>query len=214
MCHVTHLSWSDVCNSLPHFLDSISHFRYHLGRHRDSDDLDTDLELSDQTMDAILDHVAIDMFRLGPVTSRGLREPEMPEENLIHDGAANLLSDDAFNIQSWYLPPHHQNAPGRSPETVTVGYGAGGAYPIQFRLEEGQNRDTGFLRVFVSTKYVDMRHMEQESAAETPQRLTVVKVLETGIWGAWLGAVTVTAPGNFLPHETSALAAPVEQENT
>ncbi|KAJ7027242.1 caspase domain-containing protein [Mycena alexandri] len=226
MCHVTHFAWSDVCNSLPRFLDRISHFRYHLGRHRDSDDLDTDLELSHQTMDAILDHVAIDMFRLGPVTSRGFREPEIPEKNLIYDRAANLLSDDAFkygirlknttavnlffyffyfdpadySIQSWYLPPHHQKAPGPAPETVTVGYGAGGGYPIQFRLEEGKNRDTGFLKVFVSTKYVDMRHMEQESAGEAPQRLTVVKGLETGIWGAWLGAVTVTAPGNFLPH--------------
>ncbi|KAJ7753236.1 caspase domain-containing protein, partial [Mycena metata] len=226
MCHGTDFAWSDVCNSLPRFLDGISHFRYHLGRHRDSDDLDTDLELSEQTMDAIWDHVAIDMFRLGPVTSRGFREPEMPEKNLIYDRAANLLSDDAFkfgirlknttaanlffyffyfdpaeySIQSWYLPPHHQKAPGPAPETVTVGYGAGGGYPIQFRLEEGKNRDTGFLKVFVSTKYVDMRHMEQESAGEAPQRLTVVKVLETGIWGAWLGAVTVTAPGNFLPH--------------
>ncbi|KAF7333994.1 hypothetical protein MVEN_02304000 [Mycena venus] len=239
LCHVTYFAWSDVCSSLPRFLDRISYFRYHLGRHRDSDDLDTDLEMSEQTLDTILDHVAIEMFRLGPVTSRGFREPEMPEKNLIYDRAVSLMSDNAFkygvrlknttaanlffyffyfdptdySIQSWYLPPHHQTAPGPAPETVTVGYGAGGGYPIQFLLEEGKNRDTGFLKVLLSTKYVDMRYMEQGSAAEAPQKLTGAKILETGIWGAWLGAVTVTAPRSSPPH-ASALAIPVEQENT
>ncbi|KAF7359687.1 hypothetical protein MVEN_00693100 [Mycena venus] len=96
MCHVTYFSWSDVCSSLPRFLNRISHFRYHLGRHRDSDDLDTDLEMSQQTMDTILNDVAIDMFRLGPVTSRGFREPDMPEQNLIYDRAVDLMSDDTF----------------------------------------------------------------------------------------------------------------------
>ncbi|KAJ6553749.1 hypothetical protein DFH09DRAFT_1318773 [Mycena vulgaris] len=100
LCEVTHFPWSDVCSSLPRFLGSISHFRYHLGRHRDSDDLDTDLELSEQTMDAILDHVAIDMFRLGPVTSRGFREPEMLQKNLIYDRAVNITSDDGIKYGS------------------------------------------------------------------------------------------------------------------
>ncbi|KAJ6505179.1 hypothetical protein C8R45DRAFT_1181219 [Mycena sanguinolenta] len=228
LCHVTHFAWSDVSNSLPRFLDRISHFRYHLGRHGDSDDLDTDLELSEQTMDAILDHVAIDMFRLGPVTSRGFREPELPEKNLICDRAANLISDDGFkygirlkntttsklffylfyfdpadySIQSWYLPPHHHKAAGPASEIVTVGYGAGGGYPIQFLLEEGKNRDTSFLKVFVSTTYVDMSYMEQASAGEAPQKLTGAKIQETGIW----------VPG--WEQKDSALAVPVEQENT
>ncbi|KAJ6505593.1 hypothetical protein DFH09DRAFT_1101656 [Mycena vulgaris] len=199
MCHVTHCAWSDVCGSL---LDRISHFRYHLGRHRDSDDLDTNLELSEQTMDAILDHVAIDMLRLGPVTSRGFREPDMPEKNPIYDRAANLLSDDAFkygirlkNTIAAHLFFYFFLF--RSRRLQYPGYGAGGGYPIQFLLEEGKNRDTGFLKVFVSTKYVDMRYMEQGSAAEAPQKLTGAKILETSIWGAWLGAVTVTAPGSF-----------------
>ncbi|KAJ7919727.1 hypothetical protein B0H13DRAFT_1605989, partial [Mycena leptocephala] len=145
---------------------------------------------------------------------------------VLYDRAANLTSDNAFkygirlrntivanlffylfyfdpadySVQSWYLPPHHQEAPVPASETVTIGYGAGGGYPIQFLLEDGKIRDTGFLKVFVSTKYVDTGYMEQASAAEAPQKLKVAKILKTGIWGTWLGVVTVTAPGSFLPH--------------
>ncbi|KAJ7191622.1 hypothetical protein GGX14DRAFT_407002 [Mycena pura] len=137
--------------SLPRFLDRISHFRYHLGRHRDSDDQDTDLEMSEHTMDTILDN--------GPLILADFESRRFQGKNLIYGRAVDLMSNDAFKntttahlffylfyfdpaayiIQSWYLPTHRRQAePDTAPETVTVGYGAGGGYPIQFLLEEGK----------------------------------------------------------------------------
>ncbi|KAJ7930626.1 caspase domain-containing protein [Mycena leptocephala] len=91
-----------------------------------------------------------------------------------------------FSIQAWHLP---KPPPNPACETVRIGYGAGGGYPIGFELE-GKDYDAGFLKVFVSTEYADMRSLAQGSAAT--QRIQVTRSPDIlGIWGAWLGAITV-----------------------
>jgi hypothetical protein len=77
-------------------------------------------------------------------------------------------------------------------ETVRIGYGAGGGYPIGFELED-KDYDAGFLKVFVSTEYADIGSLVQESAAA--QRVAKRSPDIAGIWGAWLGAITVSDRG-------------------
>ncbi|KAJ7721378.1 caspase domain-containing protein [Mycena metata] len=214
-CHVTHMDWNEVRDHLPRSLDAIARFRYHLGRRSDCGDPFTASEMSTHVADDILSDSAISLLCLGPPTSRSFREPEQPERNLfsLSDRTARLLNrkgikygirlrgkpfhDDPFfyvfymdpsdfSIQAWHLPKPPPN-PGC--ETVRIGYGAGGGYPIEFVLE-GKDYDAGFLKVFISAEYADMRSLEQNSAAA--QRGTGRRVPDiTGIWGAWLGAITV-----------------------
>ena len=47
---------------------------------------------------------------------------------------------------------------------MTIGFGDGGSDPISFRLDkDDQDLDVGHMKIFFSTKPVDLRHMEQES---------------------------------------------------
>ncbi|KAF7359688.1 hypothetical protein MVEN_00693200 [Mycena venus] len=239
-CHVTHVDWDEVRDHLPRFLDAIARFRYHLGRHSDHSDPYTASAMSTHVPDRIFSdsESEVSLFRLGPVTYLGFRQPEQPERNLLSlsDRTATLQNEKGtkygirllskplqsypffyvfymdpsdFSIQAWHLP---KPPPNPACETIRIGYGAGGGYPIEFVLEGNKNYDAGFVKVFISADYTDMRSLEQGSAAG--QRLPAPRGPDiTGIWGAWLGAVTVTAPGT-VPPPASALALPVEPENT
>jgi len=84
----------------------------------------------------------------------------------------------------------------RDPTKVTVGYGAGGGDPIEFVLNEGQQSDAGFLKLFVSTVYVDMDHVTQSSPFESPSRRKPLrKPEETSIWGSRFATVIVDSSG-------------------
>ncbi|KAF7354114.1 hypothetical protein MVEN_01098800 [Mycena venus] len=222
-CHVTDVAWNKVGHSLPRFLDAIAHFRYHLGRHSDNDGLYTDSDMSKHTVDAITQGFTVGMFRLGPVISFRFREPAIPETNIFSDRVAKLFSDkDArygiqlrnttgrhlffylfyfdpsdYSVEAWYLPDHrHFNTVATAHETVTVGYGAGGGSPIRFELDENKMSDSGFLKVFASAEYIDMRSLEQPAAVERAQRLKSGRTPDIlDQWGAWLGAITLFRVG-------------------
>src|ERR1700692_415186 len=91
---------------------------------------------------------------------------------------------------------------GRAEETgptkINLGYGAGGGDPFEFTLHKGQLTDTGFLKLFVSTKYVDMGWLCQQSPFNPLARRKMMrKVQVTDCWDALFSAVTVyidTAP--------------------
>ncbi|KAF8148655.1 hypothetical protein B0H34DRAFT_736447 [Crassisporium funariophilum] len=51
--------------------------------------------------------------------------------------------------------------------TLTVGYGLGGSPPFSYYLREGQDIDVGFLKVYASTKPVDLFMVPQQSPFET-----------------------------------------------
>ncbi|KAK0187315.1 caspase domain-containing protein [Armillaria mellea] len=50
--------------------------------------------------------------------------------------------------------------------SLTIGYGASGMDPRSYRLREGQNVDVGFLKLFVSTDYVNLSGIAQKSPFE------------------------------------------------
>ncbi|KZV73851.1 hypothetical protein PENSPDRAFT_732580 [Peniophora sp. CONT] len=47
--------------------------------------------------------------------------------------------------------------------TITLGYGASGGRPYRYYLREDTKEDIGFIRLFVSTEYIDLSHIQQVS---------------------------------------------------
>ncbi|CCM00516.1 uncharacterized protein FIBRA_02550 [Fibroporia radiculosa] len=71
-----------------------------------------------------------------------------------------------LSIDSWYEPPTASGTvdpPLRGKSFFTIGYGNSGTNPRDFYLREGQKLDVGFLKVFLSTEYVDLSHIPQPS---------------------------------------------------
>ena len=62
-----------------------------------------------------------------------------------------------------------------------------------FTLHPGEVSDTGFLKLFVFSKYVDMSWLSQGAAFDVMDRRTVTRVSPGAavIWDAWVSAVTV-----------------------
>ncbi|KAJ7753237.1 caspase domain-containing protein, partial [Mycena metata] len=207
-CHVTCVDWNKVCDHLPRFLDAIARFRYHLGRHSDHDDPHgTFGSLSVRSysqMSRLIDcrrvkyserpalfgrASAINFDNVGSrlsgaVTNRlyNARYERKFIERLHPFFYIFYMDPSDFSIQAWHLP---KPPPNPACETVRIGYGVGGGDPIEFVLE-GKDYDAGFLKVFISTEYADIRSLEQGSAAA--QRGMGRRVPDiTGTWGAWLG---------------------------
>jgi len=71
-----------------------------------------------------------------------------------------------LSILSYYQPPttsarYQLDAPLPPRESLTIGYGSGGAAPLTFSLREGQDVDVGFLKLFLTTKPVDFSKIPQ-----------------------------------------------------
>ena len=76
---------------------------------------------------------------------------------------------------------------------VTVGYAADGYDPIIFFLRKGES-DTGFLKLFVSTKYRDLEVIAQEPPFTTFSRgVKKRESRDANVWGSWISAITVTS---------------------
>lgn len=87
-------------------------------------------------------------------------------------------------------PLHHADKTG--PTKLTIGYGAGGGDPFEFTLGPNQTTDTGFLKLFVSTKYVNMEWLSQSDPFDpSAKRSMKRKVQVTDCWDALFAAVTV-----------------------
>ncbi|KAF8205490.1 caspase domain-containing protein [Mycena galopus ATCC 62051] len=115
----------------------------------------------------------------------------------------------SYSIDAWYLPESETMSaplPARSsaePTRITVGYGPSGGYAFQFVIPDGVTTDTGFLKLFVSTSYLDLTHIEQHAAvdlyggekdhdvdSESP-RTRWPRMEEAEMWGALDVAVTM-----------------------
>jgi hypothetical protein len=72
----------------------------------------------------------------------------------------------------------------RTPEHP-VGYGSAGADAFEFSLDDGVVSDIGFLKLFVSTTYVDMMALEQLSPFDTIPGGVKTTPPSLEIWDAW-----------------------------
>lgn len=78
------------------------------------------------------------------------------------------------------------------PGSVTVGYGAGGGDPIQF-ISGDDPQDTGFIKLFVSSVYVDMGHIAQKPVIDAERKRKALKKADDNkMWGGSLAVVTVS----------------------
>ena len=95
-----------------------------------------------------------------------------------------------------------------------IGPGSHGGRPFNLTLLPGEQRATTFLKLFVSTEYVDMHGIETADEELLPHEdrklVTITEKAAKGIskWGAWVAAVTVNSPEERLPGPTN--PAPVE----
>lgn len=51
--------------------------------------------------------------------------------------------------------------------SLTIGYGSSGSGPRCYGLAKGQTVDVGFIKVFITTEYVDFSDIEQASPFQT-----------------------------------------------
>jgi len=95
--------------------------------------------------------------------------------------------------QSWYHPPAPTMAAplrARHPDNeasseLKIGYGEANAKALWFSLADGINTDVTFLRLFVSTTYVDMSALEQQSLFLNAHRASMKVPPPPPIWDAW-----------------------------
>ena len=88
---------------------------------------------------------------------------------------------------SYYEPPSAGNArvdPPLEPYgTLTIGYGSAGAVPYNYYLWGDKELDVGFLKLFLSTEYVDLAHISQGSPFHGDHRAARLVSADTGVPG-------------------------------
>jgi hypothetical protein len=90
------------------------------------------------------------------------------------------------------LRPRHEN--GRAYE-LKIGYGEAGVKAIQFSLADGLNEDVTFLKLIVSTAYVDMSILEQSSPFMVSRGGATILPQARGNWDAWTYAIKTKKTG-------------------
>ncbi|KAF8873800.1 hypothetical protein CPB84DRAFT_1817961 [Gymnopilus junonius] len=67
-----------------------------------------------------------------------------------------------LTIFNWYMPPFGADAPLPPNSKLAIGYGDGGAIPWQFVIPDGESKDLGFFRLFLSTRPAYFESILQE----------------------------------------------------
>ena len=103
--------------------------------------------------------------------------------------------------QGWHLPTNENKAPLKKVAEkghLEIGYGGGVYDSIKFSLREGVKRESGFLKVFVSTSYVDMSNFVETGydfeTGEVARGASMTKVPRKGGWSASTYVLTCVAP--------------------
>jgi hypothetical protein len=78
---------------------------------------------------------------------------------------------------------------------LNVGYGEAGVEAFEFSLADGLNADVTFLKLFVSTVYVDMTTLEQSTPFFTVRGGEKKKPPSVDIWDAWTYVVRTKRQG-------------------
>jgi hypothetical protein len=83
------------------------------------------------------------------------------------------------------LPPKSQ---------LTIGYGDGGASPWQLLLRDGEDKDVGFFKLFLTTSPADFSSISQDSpfnirSFSRHAKLVAKERPETELWGSQLSTV-------------------------
>ena len=111
------------------------------------------------------------------------------------------MCDADICLQSWYHPPAAtMDAPLAARSALPVGYGEANIDALEFSLADGVTSDVGFLRLFVSTTYVDLAILEQSSPFLAARGGRKAKPPPEEIWDAWTFVLrTVETSAKILP---------------
>jgi hypothetical protein len=98
---------------------------------------------------------------------------------------------------------------------LTIGYGSGGAPAQTFYLRPGQNLDVGFLKIFLSTKPVDLSSMSQSSPFERTRSNDLLARTNEGTWGTMLIPVLqrLSDPASLLVTQQKLQIQGLQEEN-
>ncbi|KAJ6526230.1 caspase domain-containing protein [Mycena vulgaris] len=209
-------------SNLPPVLDAVGQFNYFLGRHNGRDPLANAVQLEMYALSGeygarvpnpdvgnlIVDNEA--RLRLDTRAKYGFAICNYSQHDLFP--YVFYFDPATYSIDAWFLPESSTMAAplpaksGADPGRITVGYGTAGGYAFQFVIPEGLTTDTGFLKLFYSNRYLDLRRIEQPAAVEAMgggrqseglERLA----LDTEIWGTLDVAVTLFTEEPPSPHE-------------
>lgn len=94
-------------------------------------------------------------------------------------------------LESYYQPStagkYKVDPPLAANGSLSVGYGSGGSAPFTYLLRQGQDVDVGFLKLFLTTEYVDFSNMPQASPFSQDHRgVARVHLKKMSTWGAVL----------------------------
>ncbi|KAJ7138008.1 caspase domain-containing protein [Mycena epipterygia] len=187
---------------LPYELDAVAQFNYFLGRHNANDPLGNEVKLEMYTLSGehgtLLPHLDVGnllvdneaRFCLDPKAKYGFAICNYSQYDLFP--YLFYFDPATYSIDGWFLPQSPNMLPplgvkcSPEPTRITVGYGAGGGYPFRFTIPEGMTFHTGFLKLFVSTKYLDLKRIEQPKAGGGKNS----HAMDNEVWGALDVAVT------------------------
>ncbi|KAJ7138041.1 caspase domain-containing protein [Mycena epipterygia] len=189
---------------LPCVLDAVAQFNYFLESHNANDPLGNEVKIEMYQLggeygahvpnldigNLLIDNEA--RFHLGPEDKYGFAICNYSQYDLFP--YLFYFDPASYTIEGWCLPQSTTRAPlfsvksGPEPTRITVGYGAGGGYPFRFTIPEGMTSHTGFLKLFVSTKYLDLKRIEQPKAVGGKNSHAVSR--DSEVWGALDVAVT------------------------
>ncbi|KAJ7894365.1 hypothetical protein B0H13DRAFT_2276433 [Mycena leptocephala] len=162
---------------LPHAIDGIAHFSYFLDCANEADQIEG---------------VALEMHRL--LGEYPFCRPDLQDGNMIKDGEVRLTSEidtqygftirntsdenlfpylfyfdpETYTIQNWYSPAGVDVEPPLPSEgMVTIGMGSERAF--NFTLSPGELSSCGFLKLFVTSEYIDLGWIPQELSPFDPR---------------------------------------------
>ncbi|EIM91753.1 uncharacterized protein STEHIDRAFT_135948 [Stereum hirsutum FP-91666 SS1] len=113
-----------------------------------------------------------------------------------------------YSITSYYEPPVSTSTGKPDPplpphgSSLAIGYGPAGAAPLKFFLREGQDIDNGHFKLFLTTEYVDLSMIPQNSPFEAhvadktqPRGLRRAESSTPLLWGIGVAAVGMIVLG-------------------
>jgi len=173
--HVQFKMDNDRLYWLPSIVDAIAHFNFFLRKRWRNDLLEGQLALEMYRLagepGAFMPDTSLGNMFVGGMAKFKVKESALYGFAIINRSPCDLFpylfyfDPSSYSIEAWYIPPSRSMAPPLRAQNetspVTVGYGAGGGFPFAFTFHENETSDSGFVKLFVSTTYVDLDWVTQ-----------------------------------------------------
>lgn len=96
-------------------------------------------------------------------------------------------------IEDWYLGPLGVDGGNTDPplprrSKLTIGFGDGGATPWQFHLNDDEEMDIGFLKLFLTTSPADFSSVAQDPFGPM-RRLPTRQLNGVDLWGSAMSTI-------------------------